>query len=131
MAAGEPLLSRLDELRLQRELKEVLLEHVRAIYGPRNPQNHGFDITTHQYRPRKSARESVVVRAIVYTEPNYGKWKLLKQGNDTSYTITAAYQEFSKDLEREMTEACGHMSEGDVFDGSLRIGYYAEDLLEM
>ncbi|KAF1956430.1 hypothetical protein CC80DRAFT_504984 [Byssothecium circinans] len=107
-------MSRLDELRLQRELKEVLLDQVRAIYGPRNPQNFGFDIVTHRQCLRNSNREVIIVRAIVYLEPKNAKWKLLKEAGSPCHGIVAAYQEFSKDLEREMATVCGEFEQGRV-----------------
>lgn len=58
-------------------------------------------------RSNDSRSEHVVVRAIVYTEANFAKWKILQEGGCDCHTMTAALQEFWRDLEREMDKACG------------------------
>jgi hypothetical protein len=68
---------------------------------------------THRVQTRKRKRsndsrsEHIIVRAIVYTAPNYAKWKILKGSGSDCFSMTAALQEFWKDLEREMDKACG------------------------
>ncbi|KAF2680062.1 hypothetical protein K458DRAFT_393335 [Lentithecium fluviatile CBS 122367] len=74
VSPGEPPLSRLDELLLQRELVETILGNVYAIYSPRKPVNFGFDIVTHRIRSRRSPRELIIARAIVHTKPDYAEW---------------------------------------------------------
>ncbi|KAF2256045.1 hypothetical protein BU26DRAFT_557519 [Trematosphaeria pertusa] len=103
MAKADSAMNRLDELRLQRELKE-------------NPANHGFDvITCRKLEPK--AGEKLVARAIVYTQPNFGGWKLLKEGTTSCYGVVPLFQEFSKELEREMAVVSGGMRAGDFYHG--------------
>ena len=47
------------------------------------------------------------MRAIVYTAPGFAKWRILLEGANEYRGLTAALQEFWKDLEREMERACG------------------------
>jgi hypothetical protein len=51
-----------------------------------------------------------MIRAIAYLTPDKTTWKVLARSSKAHYGITAALQEFSKDLEREM----GRMADAEV-----------------
>ncbi|KAG9186827.1 hypothetical protein G6011_09935 [Alternaria panax] len=118
----------LEDLQLQRELKQIVLEHVTTIYQPTYPSNHGFSILIcrHQFDrstpitaaaglPRRSdrAEEFIMIRAVIFIEPGHKKWKLVAESSKAYYSIIPALQEFSKDLEREMGQLTGLMKIGD------------------
>jgi len=48
-----------------------------------------------------------MLRAIVYTESGRRNWKHLARGSKAQLGLTAALQEFSRDLERLMNDMAG------------------------
>ncbi|KAF1996886.1 hypothetical protein P154DRAFT_622942 [Amniculicola lignicola CBS 123094] len=126
---------RIEELQIQSSLKALILrthptlphfhtsqptppppEHVRAIYAPLYPTNHGFVILTSRTPGSKSRdRDHVRAQAIVYTAPNFTQWALVKKQGGFSYTVMAALQEFLKEVEREIEGVVGDMEDGDIY----------------
>ncbi|KAF1943212.1 hypothetical protein EJ02DRAFT_433334 [Clathrospora elynae] len=114
---NDPELSRLEELRLQRELKEMILDYTHTLYTAVHPSNNGFALLTcrHQSssssssapradkkRGRDCSEEYIKIRAIVYTKPDKQEWKMVAESSKEHFGITPALQEFSKELERKM-----------------------------
>ena len=94
-----------------------ILEYAQILYTAANPISHGFDVIVARYRfdldqnHHESARirypDYLIIRAIVYTEPSKGKWEVLSESSKAHVSITAALQEFTKDLERKMGDVTG------------------------
>ncbi|KAF2833247.1 hypothetical protein CC86DRAFT_7156 [Ophiobolus disseminans] len=109
----EPTMTRLEDLRLLRELKEMLLEYVTTIFTPTHPAAHGFALLVcrHAGAPSRGragrSEEFIVIRAIVYLSADKSVWKVVAESSRAQFGILPALQEFSKDLEREM----GRMSD--------------------
>ncbi|KAF1840785.1 uncharacterized protein K460DRAFT_420656 [Cucurbitaria berberidis CBS 394.84] len=113
-------INRLDELRLQRELKEVILEYVHILYTAKHHSNHGFAILVcrHDFEREQVVskhsrdKEYLTIRAIVYTEPGRRSFQLLAQSSKGHFGIIPALQEFTKELEREMGDMTATLSLG-------------------
>ncbi|KAJ4380672.1 hypothetical protein N0V86_004033 [Didymella sp. IMI 355093] len=89
-------MSRLEGLRFQREMKELLLD------------NHGFEILvcrsqTDNGRDRNSG--NIVFCAIVYTESGRRKWEQVVSSNRAYFSIVPTLQ----DLERLMNDMAASM----------------------
>ncbi|KAH7085726.1 hypothetical protein BKA63DRAFT_560363 [Paraphoma chrysanthemicola] len=108
---NEPAMTRLEELQLQRELKEVLLEYIETLHHPQHSAalltcRHPYHPT--KYDPAARSKEFLVIRAIVYIDAKKTQWKIVAESSKAQFGILPALQEFSKDLESEM----GRMAEG-------------------
>ena len=84
-----------------------LLALICALYGPRHPDNYGFDIligaepnldSDGVVKTIKSEQTQFVIRAVVYTASSYGDWKIVKTGSNGWYTRHKALKEFVKGL---------------------------------
>jgi hypothetical protein len=71
-----------------------------ALYGPRYPADHFFDILVGAVPNHKGIPE-YVARAIVYTDPQCTNWKLVKTGQGRSNKGIKSLEEFVKELRNE------------------------------
>ena len=92
-----------------------------STHAAASPVNYGFDVVVSRLnnvskfeldpnsheQERNRHRWYIIIRAIVYTEPSSGQWKVLAESSKAHFTINPALQEFTKDLEREIGTATG------------------------
>ncbi|KAI4686314.1 hypothetical protein J4E81_008666 [Alternaria sp. BMP 2799] len=118
-------MSRLEDLQLQRELKQSVLEYIIDLYQPAYPNNHGFSILICRHvfdrsssipaaaalgRRNDRADEFIMIRAVTLSEPGTKKWTLVAESSRACFGIVPALQEFSKDLERQMGNMTASMT---------------------
>ncbi|KAI4947529.1 hypothetical protein J4E91_006349 [Alternaria rosae] len=117
-------MSRLEDLQLQRELKQSVLEYIIDMYQPAYPNNHGFSILICRHMfdrsssipaaaalgRRNDREEFIMIRAVTLREPGTKKWTLVAESSKAYFGIIPALQEFTKDLEREMGNMTASMT---------------------
>ncbi|KAH6392826.1 hypothetical protein HBI08_195820 [Parastagonospora nodorum] len=122
---NEPEMTRLEELELQRGLKDLVHEYIDTLY----PSTNGTAILIGRHaatfpsseRKRSGREEFIMIRAIVYLDADKTTWKMVAQSSKAQYGITSALQEFSKDLERAMANMADNGSK------RKRSGLFGED----
>tara|TARA_R110002003_G_scaffold1577_4_gene23242 strand:- start:86 stop:577 length:492 start_codon:yes stop_codon:yes gene_type:complete len=146
-------MTRLEDLQLQRELKEVLLgnttsarahslshlhpplplikrtrtaEYITTLHH--HTHTAALLICRHPYHPpacdtSARSKEFIMVRAIIYLNAEKTQWKIVAESSKAQFGILPALQEFSKDLEREM----GRMAEKGGEKRKGRSGLFAEE----
>jgi hypothetical protein len=82
-----------------------------ALYGPKYPADHVFDILVGAVRNHKGVHE-YVARAIVYTDSQCSNWKLVKTGRARSNRCVISLEEFVKELRIEFGTLAGKSSYG-------------------
>jgi hypothetical protein len=73
-------------------------------------------------KPRHSHSDEIIIsRAIVYLSVDKPSWKVLLEADRAYYGITAALQEFTKVLEREMGRICEEKHRREVGSSRKRV----------
>jgi hypothetical protein len=138
----EPEMTRLEELELQRGLKDLVrgnkplrslilcffltsTEYISTLYPSPNGiailiGRHAAAIPSGQLN-RGGREEFVMIHAITYLDADKATWKMVAQSSKAQYGITSALQEFSKDLERAMANMADNGSK------RKRSGLFGED----
>jgi hypothetical protein len=111
-------------------------EHITTVHTPTHPTAHGFDLMicrhlAHDLLPSRHSRseEIIIPRAIVYLSADRAQWKMLLEAREACFGITAALQEFTKELEREMGKMAIARIMGDRDRVRKRVGKEWDDLM--
>jgi hypothetical protein len=73
-------------------------------------------------KPRHSRGDEITIpRAIAYLSADKSSWKVLLEADRAYYGITAALQEFTKVLEREMGRVCEEKHRREVGSSRKRV----------
>ncbi|KAF2654363.1 hypothetical protein K491DRAFT_758996 [Lophiostoma macrostomum CBS 122681] len=105
---------------LIKELKELILTDIRALYAPQNPPLTNFDIiASGRVGYLQGKRYNYIcAQAIVYTKPNsLASWKLLATGSERE-TVDAAFGALWTEVQSKMLVVTGkYCVIGDVLSG--------------
>lgn len=127
-------MSRLEDLQLQRELKQSVLgmslptlplpegavadsvilttqQNTSTCTNQPTPTTMAFPSSSAAALGRRNDREEfIMIRAVTLSEPGTKKWTLVAESSKAYFGIIPALQEFTKDLEREMGNRTASMT---------------------